>query len=109
MPSLRVGARIHAVAKEMMMMELPSLTGKTVLDVGALGGWFTFEAERRGAARVTALDYYSWTVDGLKLNAWISEQRKARVFRIVHMLHPRPVTTRSSFLDARHSRQRALF
>jgi tRNA (mo5U34)-methyltransferase len=37
-----------------------SLTGKSVLDVGAWDGFFSFEAERRGAARVVAADYYSW-------------------------------------------------
>lgn len=31
------------------------LTGKSVLDVGAWDGWFSFEAERRGA-KVTAID-----------------------------------------------------
>jgi tRNA (mo5U34)-methyltransferase len=31
------------------------LTGRTVLDIGAWDGWFTFEAERRGAC-VTAMD-----------------------------------------------------
>jgi tRNA (mo5U34)-methyltransferase len=31
------------------------LTGRTVLDIGAWDGWFSFEAERRGAA-VTAID-----------------------------------------------------
>jgi len=31
------------------------LTGKRVLDIGAWDGWFSFEAERRGAA-VTAID-----------------------------------------------------
>lgn len=33
----------------------PDLAGRTVLDIGAWDGWFTFEAERRGA-RVTAID-----------------------------------------------------
>lgn len=32
------------------------LTGKTVLDIGAWDGAFSFEAERRGAKRVVALD-----------------------------------------------------
>jgi tRNA (mo5U34)-methyltransferase len=42
-------------------LELPgSLTGRTVLDVGAWDGFFSFECERRGAARVVASDYYSW-------------------------------------------------
>ena len=36
-------------------LHLPDLTGKTVLDVGAWDGFFSFEAERRGAARVPAL------------------------------------------------------
>ncbi len=37
-----------------------SLAGRTVLDIGAWDGFFSFEAERRGAARVVAADYYSW-------------------------------------------------
>ena len=38
----------------------PSLEGRTVLDIGAWDGFFSFEAERRGAERVVATDYYSW-------------------------------------------------
>src|SRR5215212_3670844 len=45
-------------------LHLPDLTGKTVLDVGAWDGFFSFEAERRGAARVVALDTFSWTARG---------------------------------------------
>jgi tRNA (mo5U34)-methyltransferase len=42
-------------------VDLPqSLAGKSVLDIGAWDGFFSFEAERRGAARVVAADYYSW-------------------------------------------------
>ena len=37
-----------------------SFAGQTVLDIGAWDGFFSFEAERRGAARVVAADYYSW-------------------------------------------------
>ena len=37
-----------------------SLAGKSVLDVGAIDGFFSFEAERRGAARVVAADYFCW-------------------------------------------------
>lgn len=36
------------------------LRGKRVLDIGAWDGFFSFEAERRGAARVVAVDA-SWT------------------------------------------------
>ncbi len=34
------------------------LTGMTVLDVGAADGFFSFEAERRGAQRVVAIDLW---------------------------------------------------
>lgn len=36
------------------------LSGMTVLDVGAADGAYSFEAERRGAKRVLAIDYYYW-------------------------------------------------
>jgi tRNA (mo5U34)-methyltransferase len=36
------------------------LSGKTVLDVGAWDGFFSFEAERRGAKRVLATDSHAW-------------------------------------------------
>jgi tRNA (mo5U34)-methyltransferase len=39
----------------------PDLAGRTVLDVGAWDGFFSFECERRGAARVVALDGPAWT------------------------------------------------
>jgi tRNA (mo5U34)-methyltransferase len=38
----------------------PDLTGKTVLDIGAWDGFFSFEAEKRGATRVLAVDSYAW-------------------------------------------------
>ena len=42
-------------------MHLPEdLSGKTVLDIGAWDGFFSFEAERRRASRVVACDYYAW-------------------------------------------------
>lgn len=37
-----------------------SLAGKTVLDIGAWDGFYSFEAERRGASRVLALDWMAW-------------------------------------------------
>ena len=40
---------------------LPPLRGKTVLDIGAWDGYFSFRAEREGAARVVALDHYAWS------------------------------------------------
>ena len=38
----------------------PDLRGKSVLDVGAWDGFFSFEAERRGADRVLATDSFAW-------------------------------------------------
>lgn len=36
------------------------LTGKSVLDIGAYDGFYSFEAEKRGARRVVALDHHVW-------------------------------------------------
>jgi len=36
------------------------LEGKTVIDIGAWDGLFSFEAERRGASRVLATDSFAW-------------------------------------------------
>jgi len=41
------------------------LTGKSVLDIGAYDGFFSFEAERRGARRVVATDQYCWKLTGM--------------------------------------------
>lgn len=54
---------------------LPSVAGKTVLDVGAWDGYFSFEAERRGASRVVALDHYVWSLD---LEGWERHQAERR-------------------------------
>jgi tRNA (mo5U34)-methyltransferase len=44
-------------ARKLSEIGMPAdLTGKTVLDIGAYDGFFSFEAERRGAARVLAVD-----------------------------------------------------
>jgi tRNA (mo5U34)-methyltransferase len=47
--------------RKLERLKLPdSLAGKSVLDIGAWDGFFSFEAERRGAARVLATDSYCW-------------------------------------------------
>ena len=52
------------------MLDLPrSLAGLSVLDIGAWDGFFSFECERRGAARVVASDWFSWHGPG-----WGSKQ-----------------------------------
>jgi tRNA (mo5U34)-methyltransferase len=40
------------------------LSGLTVLDIGAWDGFFSFEAERRGARRVLATDSFCWDGGG---------------------------------------------
>jgi tRNA (mo5U34)-methyltransferase len=43
--------------------QLPDLRGRTVLDIGAWDGYYSFLAEELGARRVVALDHYAWGVD----------------------------------------------
>ena len=51
------------LAAEAASLRLPEMSGRTVLDIGAWDGYYSFEAERRGAARVVALDHYAWSLD----------------------------------------------
>jgi tRNA (mo5U34)-methyltransferase len=43
--------------------QFPDFSGRTVLDIGAWDGYYSFLAERGGASRVVALDHYAWGVD----------------------------------------------
>lgn len=63
-------------------LRLPDLTGKQVLDVGAWDGYFSFEAERRGAARVVATDWYSWGGPGWGSKAGFELAREALGSRV---------------------------
>lgn len=48
--------------RKLRRISLPDrLDGKTVLDIGAWDGFFSFEAERRGASRVLATDSFVWS------------------------------------------------
>ena len=54
-------------------LRLPrDLSDRSVLDIGAWDGFFSFEAERRHASRVVATDYYVWHGTG-----WGTGQGKA--------------------------------
>ena len=47
------------------MLSLPEdLRGRSVLDIGAWDGAFSFEAERLGASRVMAVDSFCWSGEG---------------------------------------------
>jgi tRNA (mo5U34)-methyltransferase len=60
-------------AQRLSRLRLPAdLSRRSVLDIGAWDGFFSFEAERRGASRIVAADYYSWHGTG-----WGTGQGKA--------------------------------
>jgi len=66
---------LETLRRELRMLRLPDLRGKSVLDVGAYDGYFSFAAERLGAARVVALDHYVWSVD---MAAYLSDWRESK-------------------------------
>lgn len=48
--------------RKLALLGMPEdLTGMTVLDIGAADGFFSFEAERRGARKVVAIDLWPGT------------------------------------------------
>lgn len=51
------------LAHELATLDLPDLVGRSVLDIGAWDGYFSFAAERAGASRVVALDHFVWSLD----------------------------------------------
>ena len=64
---------VDECVERLKRIRLPvSLSGRSVLDVGAWDGFFSFESERRGAARVVAADHYAWHGQG-----WGTGQGKA--------------------------------
>jgi tRNA (mo5U34)-methyltransferase len=58
---------------ELARLNLGDLRGKSVLDIGAYDGYYSFAAERMGAERVVALDHWVWSVD---LPAWMDYREK---------------------------------
>ena len=55
---------------ELAALQLPDLRDKSVLDIGAWDGYYSFAAERLGARRVLALDHYVWSLDRACAEAW---------------------------------------
>ena len=90
--------------RKLERLHLPqSLAGKSVLDFGAWDGFFSFEAERRGAARVLAADSGQWSwsnksgfelarralgsrVEDLTIELWDLSPEKVGVFDLVLFL-----------------------
>lgn len=61
------------LAREWAAFGMPDLRGKTVLDVGAWDGYFSFQAEEAGATRVVALDHYMWSLDLARQQDYLAE------------------------------------
>lgn len=51
------------LAKELEALQLPPLAGRSVLDIGAHDGFYSFEAERRGAVLVVSMDIHAWEIE----------------------------------------------
>ena len=61
--------------RRLRLMQIPEdLRGWTVLDIGAWGGFFSFECERRGADRVLAIDSYVWDTYGM--NTFLAQRER---------------------------------
>jgi tRNA (mo5U34)-methyltransferase len=58
------------------------LHGKSVLDIGAWDGFFSFEAERRGASRVVAVDSFCWNGEGWGTKTGFDLARRALESRV---------------------------
>ena len=57
---------------------LPDVSGRSVLDIGAWDGKFSFLAEKAGATRVVALDHYAWGVDFVARGAVLGRVHRER-------------------------------
>lgn len=58
------------------------LTGRTVLDIGASDGFFSFQAERRGASRVLGVDVWSGHTWGMQAKTGFDIAREALVSKV---------------------------
>ena len=67
------------------LFEQLDLTGKSMLDIGAWTGAYSFEAKERGAARVVASDHFVWTH---------SHFRGREAFDLAHQLTGLDIETR---------------
>jgi tRNA (mo5U34)-methyltransferase len=86
-------------------LQLPDLRGKSVLDIGAYDGFFSFSVEGLGVARVVALDHYVWSVDMVEyMKDWRESKRSGAPIPAPHdsrHWHPHELPGRRPFDSAR--------
>jgi len=96
--------------RELHSIQLPNLLGKSVLDIGAYDGFFSFAAERLGGARVVALDHYIWSADMVAYTKeWEESRRTGKALPPPHLSthwHPESLPGRRPF-DLAHQALRS--
>jgi tRNA (mo5U34)-methyltransferase len=99
-------APLETWERELRNLQLPDLRGKSVLDVGAYDGFFSFAAERLGASRVVSLDHYVWFADmATYMRDWRESRRTGAPIPAPHESHhwrPQELPGRRPF-DAAHA------
>jgi tRNA (mo5U34)-methyltransferase len=97
----------EALRAELDAMALPDLRGRSVLDVGGWDGFFAFEAERRGAARVAVVDHYMWSMDSPGQQAYwrrcMAEGVAPRPYHETEYWHPDTLPGKRGFDLAREA------
>jgi tRNA (mo5U34)-methyltransferase len=63
--------------EELHSLRLPDLKGKSVLDIGAWDGYYSWAAERMGASRIVSLDHFVWMIDRQRADE-LNEQWRAQ-------------------------------
>ncbi|QFT83281.1 tRNA (mo5U34)-methyltransferase (plasmid) [Roseovarius sp. THAF27] len=69
------------------------MTGMRVLDIGAWDGFFSFEAERRGAAEVISLDHVAEEATGFPIAAEALQSKVSWRQRNIYHLDPKDIGT----------------
>jgi tRNA (mo5U34)-methyltransferase len=69
----------ESLRHELATLQLPELKGKTVLDIGAWDGFYSFEAERAGAKRVLSLDHFVWGASWDYIQDYLPKCREERI------------------------------
>src|SRR5690349_2738890 len=81
------GKTPHHIHDELRRLRLPDMAHKSVLDIGAWDGFYTFHAEHARASRVVALDHYAWSIDFQKATAYRSlERSRGQLSRAFHTI-----------------------